>query len=121
VRLGLVAAGALLLAGLAAPDRHAAQVRVRVTMTAELCAAVPARLQPGDTVFVFTDRTRRPSLFTIDGRHTRYVAPRRSATMRLRLTRNGVYRFFCISRGPRRIVRTGVVAVSPRPVPPPSP
>jgi hypothetical protein len=117
-----LAAGALLLAGASSPSRHAhAQTLVRVTMTAEACRAAPSFLDSGTTVFTVANRTRKPRLFTIGGRRTRYIQPRRSASLRIGLTRSGVYRYFCISRGPRQVVRTGVVAVHPRPGPPAPP
>jgi hypothetical protein len=108
----LVAAAVLLAAGSASSGvRTTAQARVRITMSAQACRAAPASIEPGTLAFVVRNRTRRPRLFTIAGRRTRYVQPGRSKTLRLSLTRTGVYRYFCISRGPRRAFRTGVVGV----------
>jgi hypothetical protein len=110
----LVAAAVLVVAGSASSGTRApAQARVRITMTVQTCRAAPAAIEPGSLAFVVRNRTRRPRLFTIAGRRTRYVKPGRSKTLRLSLTRPGIYRYFCISRGPRRAVRTGVVGVRP--------
>ena len=92
---------------------------VRITMTVSACRAAPVSVEPGVTSFAVVNRTRRARLFTIAGRRTRYVRPGRSRTLRVNFSRTGVYRYFCISRGPRRVVRTGVVGVRPRPVPAP--
>jgi hypothetical protein len=117
-----IAAAALLVVGSAAPGRGAeVQTRVLVAMTAEACSAHPVALEPGTTAFVVRNRTRRPRLFTIAGRRTRYILPRRSRTLRVELTRTGIYRYFCISNGPRRAVRTGAVGVRLPPAPLPSP
>jgi Cellulase (glycosyl hydrolase family 5) len=116
----VVAAGALLVVGAAAPGTRApAQTLVRIAMTAESCRANPVAVGPGNMAFVVRNRTRRPRLFTIAGRRTRYVPPRHSRTLRVQLTRTGIYRYFCISTRPRRAVRTGVVGVRPPPAPPP--
>lgn len=114
----LVPAVALLVTGSAVSKT--AQ-HVRITMTASACRAAPVSVEPGVTAFAIVNRTRRPRLFTIAGRRTRYVKPRRQRTLRLNFSRTGVYRYFCISRGPRPAVRTGVVGVRPRPLPPPPP
>jgi hypothetical protein len=90
-------------------------------MSVSACRARPVSVEPGATAFVARNRTQTPRLFMIAGRRTRYVGPGRSRSIRLALSRPGVYRFYCISRGPRRAVRTGVIAVRPRPVPQPPP
>jgi Cellulase (glycosyl hydrolase family 5) len=116
----LVAAAFLLVAGsVSSGMRTPAQARVRITMSVQACRAAPAAIEPGSLAFVVRNRTRRPRLFTIAGRRTRYVQPGRSKTLRLSLTRTGVYRYFCISRGPRRVFRTGVVGVRATMAPPP--
>jgi hypothetical protein len=118
----LASAIALTVAGAAAsrPESPTASA-VRITMTTAACRAAPTTVEPGTTKFFVRNRTRKPRLFTIAGRRTRYVAPRRSRRISVLLSQPGVYRYFCISRGPRRAVRTGVVAVRPVPVPPPPP
>ncbi len=118
----LAAAVALIAAGAAASRQQAtAATTVRITMTTALCRALPSTVEPGATTFVVRNRTRRPRLFTIAGRRTAYIPPRRSGVLGVQLSRAGVYRYFCISRAPRRAVRTGVLAVRPPPVPPPPP
>ena len=118
----VVAAAVLLTAGSASSGtRKADQARVRITMSVVACRAAPVSVVPGRLAFVIRNRTRRPRRFIIAGRRTRYVPPGRSRTLRVRLSRTGVYRYFCIAKGPRRAVRTGVVGVRPRPVPPPPP
>ncbi len=118
----ILVAGVLLVAGFASSGRQARrQTQVRVTMTPETCRAAPIEIDPGAMVFLVANRTRRPRTFTIAGRRTKYILPRRSGALRVELDRTGVYRFFCVSRGPRARVRTGVVAVRPPPVPPPPP
>ena len=118
----VIAAAALLVVGSATPGTRAeVRTRVVIAMTAEACRANPAALEPGATAFVVRNRTRRPRLFTIAGRRTSYIPPRRSRTLRVELTRTGIYRYFCISNGPRRAVRTGAVGVRLRPAPLPPP
>jgi hypothetical protein len=118
----MLAAGVLLLAGFTSSGRQAhRQTQVRVTMTPERCRATPIEVEPGATVFLVTNRTRRPRTFTIAGRRTKYILPRHSGELRVELDRTGVYRFFCVSKGSRARVRTGVVAVRPPPLPPPPP
>jgi plastocyanin len=119
----VLAASVLLLAGFASSGTKQArrQTQVRVTMTSEKCRAAPIEVEPGTMVFLVVNRTLVPRTFTIASRRSKYIPPRRSRALRVELDRTGVYRFFCISRGPRAKVRTGVVAVRPPPVPPPSP
>ena len=118
----VIAAAALLVVGSATPGTRAeVRTRVVIAMTAEACRANPVALEPGATAFVVRNRTRRPRLFTIAGRRTSYIPPRRSRTLRVELTRTGIYRYFCISNGPRREVRTGAVGVRLRPAPLPPP
>ena len=118
----VIAAAALLVVGSATPGTRAeVRTRVVIAMTAEACRANPVALEPGATAFVVRNRTRRPRLFTIAGRRTSYIPPRRSRTLRVELTRTGIYRYFCISNGPRRAVRTGAVGVRLRPAPLPPP
>ena len=118
----VIAAAALLVVGSATPGTRAeVRTRVVIAMTAEACSANPVALEPGATAFVVRNRTRRPRLFTIAGRRTSYIRPRRSRTLRVELTRTGIYRYFCISNGPRRAVRTGAVGVRLRPAPLPPP
>ena len=118
----VIAAAALLVVGSATPGTRAeVRTRVVIAMTAEACSANPVALEPGATAFVVRNRTRRPRLFTIAGRRTSYIPPRRSRTLRVELTRTGIYRYFCISNGPRRAVRTGAVGVRLRPAPLPPP
>ena len=90
-------------------------------MTPETCRADPLELEPGAIVFRVANRTRRPRTFTIAGRRTAFIQPRRSGALRLELDRTGVYRFFCVSHGPHAMVRTGVVAVRSLPAVPPPP
>jgi Cellulase (glycosyl hydrolase family 5) len=116
----LAAVVALISAGSAASRPQAtAATTVRITMTPALCRALPSSVEPGATTFVVRNRTQRSRLFTIAGRRTAYIPPRRTGLLGAQLSRAGVYRYFCISRGPRRAVRTGVVAVRSRAVPPP--
>ena len=117
----ILAAGILLVAGFASGRQAHRQTEVRVTMTSETCRAAPIEVEPGAMVFLVANRTRGPRTFTIAGRRTKYIPPRRSGALRVELDRTGVYRFFCVSRGPRARVRTGVVAVRRVPVPPPPP
>ena len=118
----ILAASVLLLAGFASSGKQARrQTQVRVTMTAEKCRAAPIEVEPGAMVFVVVNRTLVPRTFIIAGRRSKYIPPRRSRALRVELDRTGVYRFFCISRGPPVKVRTIVVAVRPPPVPPPPP
>lgn len=120
--LAILAAGVLLLAGFVSSGGSAhRETQVRVTMTPEICRAAPVELEPGGMVFLVVNRTRTPRTFTIAGRRTKYIAPRRSGALRVELDRTGVYRFFCVSRGSHARVRTGVVAVRPPPVAPPPP
>ncbi|MEP6909648.1 MAG: cupredoxin domain-containing protein [Actinomycetota bacterium] len=118
----ILASGVLLLVGFVSSGKQAhRQTQVRVTMTAERCAASPIELQPGAMVFVVVNRTLRPRTFTIAGRRTRYLPAHHSGSLSLELDRTGVYRFFCVSKGPRARVRTGVIAVRQPPLPPPPP
>jgi hypothetical protein len=119
--LALLAATVLLLVGFASSgDEAKRRAQVRVTMTPETCRAAPIELEVGETLFTVVNRTRRPRTFTISGRRTPYLRPGTTGRLRVSLTRTGVYRFFCVSQGPRSRVRTGVVAVRPTPAPPPS-
>jgi hypothetical protein len=117
----ILAAGVLLLAGFTSGREAQREREVRVSMTSETCRATPIEVEPGAMVFVVANRTLRPRTFTIAGRRTRYIPPRRSGALRVELGRAGVYRFFCVSRGPQARVRTGVVAVRSMPEPPPPP
>ena len=115
----LASAAVLLMAGFASSGtdtRHASQVRVMMTYAS--CRATPMEVEPGAAAFTVVNRMRTPRTFTIDGRRTRYVLPGRTAVLRVSFNHDGVYRFFCLSRGPHARVRTGVVAV--RPVAPPA-
>jgi F5/8 type C domain-containing protein/cellulase (glycosyl hydrolase family 5) len=88
-------------------------------MTAAACRAKPRIVKPGKATFTIVNRTRRPRLFTIAGRRTRNIRPRRAAVLRLPLVRTGRYHYSCISRGRRRLLRTGVLTVRLPPRPPP--
>jgi hypothetical protein len=99
-----------ILAGAAAPAGKRT-IDLRVTMTRTNCRAAPGIVLSGDAIFRIVNRAKRPRLFTIAGRRSRYLRPGRSGTLRARLTRAGLYRYFCISRGRIRNPRTGVLAV----------
>jgi hypothetical protein len=99
-----------LLAGAAAPAVERT-IDLRVTMTRTNCRAAPGIVQSGDATFRIVNRAKRPRLFTIAGRRSRYLRPGRTGTLRARLARAGLYRYFCISRGRIRNPRTGVLAV----------
>jgi hypothetical protein len=118
--LAILAAAVLLLAGFASSGHDMnRQGQVRVTMTPETCRAAPMELEVGETLFTVVNRTRRPRTFTISGRRTPYLRPGTTGRLRVTFTRTGIYRFFCVSQGPRSRLRTGVVAVRPAPAPPP--
>lgn len=118
----IFAASALLLVGFASSGRHAhRQTQLRVTMTVQRCLAAPIEVKPGTMVFRVVNRTSWPRIFTIAGRRTKYIQPGRSGALRVELEHSGIYRYFCLSRGPNTRLRTGVVAVRPPPVPPPPP
>jgi hypothetical protein len=99
-----------ILAGAAAPA-GGRTIDLRVTMTRTNCRAAPGIVQSGDATFRIVNRAKRPRFFTIAGRRSRYLRPGRTGTLRARLTRAGLYRYFCISRGRIRNPRTGVLAV----------
>jgi F5/8 type C domain len=99
-----------ILAGAAAPA-GGRTIDLRVTMTRTSCRAAPAIVRSGDATFRIVNRAKRPRFFTIAGRRSRYLRPGRAGTLRARLTRAGLYRYFCISRGRVRNPRTGVLAV----------
>jgi hypothetical protein len=107
------------LAGAAAPagDRT---INLRVTMTRASCRAAPGIVEAGYATFTIVNRAKRARLFTIAGRRSRYLRPGRTGRLRARLTRAGLYRYFCISRGRIRNPRTGVLAVRSQ-VPPRQP
>jgi F5/8 type C domain/Cellulase (glycosyl hydrolase family 5) len=99
-----------ILAGAAAPA-GGRTIDLRVTMTRTNCRAAPGIVQSGDATFRIVNRAKRPRFFTIAGRRSRYLRPGRTGTLRARLRRAGLYRYFCISRGRIRNPRTGVLAV----------
>ena len=99
-----------ILPGAAAPAAERT-IDLRVTMTRTNCRAAPGIVRSGDATFRIVNRAKRPRLFTIAGRRSRYLRPGRSGKLRARLTRAGLYRYFCISRGRVRNPRTGVLAV----------
>jgi hypothetical protein len=99
-----------ILAGAAAPA-GGRTIELRVTMTRTNCRAAPGIVQSGNATFRIMNRAKRPRFFTIAGRRSRYLRPGRTGTLRARLTRAGLYRYFCISRGRIRNPRTGVLAV----------
>lgn len=101
----------LLLAASAAGAAPQRALTVRVTMTSAACRAAPAVVEPGTTVFSVANRARRARLFTIAGRRSVYIRPRRTGKLQVSLARGGTYRYFCISRGRVRNPRTGVLAV----------
>jgi hypothetical protein len=107
------------LAGAATPAVERT-INLRVTMTRTNCRAAPGIVQAGDATFKIVNRAKRARLFTIAGRHSRYLRPGRVGTLRARLTRAGLYRYFCISRGRIRNPRTGVLGVRSQ-VPPRQP
>jgi hypothetical protein len=107
------------LAGAATPAGERT-INLRVTMTRTNCRAAPGIVQAGDATFTIVNRAKRARLFTIAGRHSRYLRPGRVGTLRARLTRAGLYRYFCISRGRIRNPRTGVLGVRSQ-VPPRQP
>jgi hypothetical protein len=107
------------LAGAATPAVERT-INLRVTMTRTNCRAAPGIVQAGDATFTIVNRAKRARLFTIAGRHSRYLRPGRVGTLRARLTRAGLYRYFCISRGRIRNPRTGVLGVRSQ-VPPRQP
>jgi F5/8 type C domain-containing protein len=118
--IATVTLGALaFLAGAATPagDRT---INLRVTMTRTNCRAAPGIVEAGDATFTIANRAKRARLFTIAGRRSRYLRPGRVGTLRARLTRAGLYRYFCISRGRIRNPRTGVLGVRSQ-VPPRQP
>jgi hypothetical protein len=99
-----------ILAGAAAPAGERT-IDLRVTMTRTNCRAAPGIVQSGDATFRIVNRAKRARLFTIAGRRSRYLRPGRTGMLRARLTRAGLYRYFCISRGRIRNPRTGVLGV----------
>ena len=107
------------LAAAAAPAGERT-INLRVTMTRTDCRAAPGIVQAGNATFTIVNRAKRSRLFTIAGRRSRYLRPGRAGTLRARLTRAGLYRYFCISRGRIRNPRTGVLAVRSQ-VPPRQP
>jgi F5/8 type C domain len=104
----IVALAILAGAAASAPERT---IDLRVTMTRTNCRAAPGIVQSGVATFRIVNRAKRPRLFMIAGRRSRYVRPGRSGKLRARLTRAGLYRYFCLSRGRIRNPRTGVLAV----------
>ena len=105
------------MAGFAASgtDTTTVSTHVQVTMSTGGCRATPLELEPGLTAFRAENRILTPRRFVLLGRRTPWVAPGRSAILRVDLNREGVYRFFCISQGREPRIRTGVVAVRPGP------
>jgi hypothetical protein len=116
--LALAAAAVLLMAGFAASgtDTTTVSAHVQVTMSGTACHVTPLKLEPGLIAFRAENRTLSPRRFVLHGRQTAWVAPGRSATLRVDLSHDGVYRFFCISQAPEPRVRAGVVAVRPAPL-----
>jgi F5/8 type C domain-containing protein len=112
-------AAAALLVGSAAPVGERT-INVRVTMSRTVCRAAPGVVQSGTVAFAIVNRTKNRRLFTIAGLRSRYVRPGRTAHLTARLTRGGLYRYFCLSRGRIRNPRTGVLAVRTQ-VPPRQP
>lgn len=107
------------LAGAATPAGERT-INLKVTMTRTNCRAAPGIVEAGDATFTIVNRATRARLFTIAGRRSRYLRPGRVGTLRARLTRAGLYRYFCISRGRIRNPRTGVLGVRSQ-VPPRQP
>jgi F5/8 type C domain/Cellulase (glycosyl hydrolase family 5) len=109
--LAAVALGAVgLLAGSAEPA-STRTIEVRVTMTRTACRAAPGVIDSGTVAFRIVNRARRRRFFTIAGRRSGFLRPGRGAKLTASLTRAGLYRYFCISRGRIRNPRTGVLAV----------
>lgn len=127
---------ALALVALALPAHALAQgaappVSLRVTMSESACSAVPKRPRAGLAVFKLRNSGKRARSFSIAGRRSPFVKPRKSATLRARLAKGRTYRFTCTARGRPRSVRTGTLRVAgnagparpnppqPQPQPPP--
>jgi Cellulase (glycosyl hydrolase family 5) len=89
-------------------------------MTRTSCVTAPKIVEPGAVAFTIVNRTSRLRLFTITGRRSRYVRPRRTGALVASLPRTGLYRYFCLSAGRTRNPRTGVLAVRTV-TPPPAP
>lgn len=97
-------------------DTTSVAAHLQVTMSATACHAAPLELEPGVIAFRAENRMLSPSRFVLLGRRTPWVAPGRSAILRVDLSREGVYRFFCFSQGREARFRTGVVAVRTAPL-----
>jgi hypothetical protein len=115
--LALAAAAVLLMAGFASSgtDTSSVSSHVQVTMSASACRATPLEIAPGLTAFRAENRMLSPRAFVLLGRRTPWIEPGRAGLLRVDLTHDGVYRFFCVSQGREPRVRTGVVAVRPAP------
>lgn len=128
----IAAAGALcalVLPSTALAESSAKPVSVRVTMTERSCAAAPKRPRAGQAVFAIRNRGRRPRRFSIAGRRSRFVKPRKTAKLKARLVKGRKYKFTCTARGRPKSVRRGSLRVAggrpsgqqPRPSPAPAP
>jgi hypothetical protein len=124
---------ALVLVVLALPAHVLAQgaakpVSVRVTMSERACSALPKRPRAGAAIFRVRNSGKRARSFSIAGRRSPFVKPRKTATLRARLAKGRTYRFACTARGEPRSVRSGTLRVAgqasptrPQPPPPPTP
>ncbi|HET7855468.1 MAG TPA: discoidin domain-containing protein [Gaiellaceae bacterium] len=109
--IAAVALGAVVLLAGSAEPAATRTIEVRVTMTRIACRAAPGVIDSGKVAFRIVNRTRRSRFFTIAGRRSAYLPAGRGATLTANLSRAGLYRYFCISRGRIRNPRTGVLAV----------
>jgi hypothetical protein len=122
---------ALALPAHALAQGSAAPISVRVTMSERACSALPKRPRAGLAVFKVRNTGKRPRSFSIAGRRSPFVKPRKASTLRARLAKGRTYRFTCTSRGKPRSVRGGTLRVAgtavptrpdrPQPQPPPPP
>jgi hypothetical protein len=128
-------AAVLALVALALPVNALAEgtakpVSVRVTMSERSCSALPKRARAGKAVFKVRNRGKRARSFSIAGRRSAFVKPRKTATLRARLRKGRKYRFTCVAKGRPRSIRSGTLRVAGtvdrpagprRPQPPPPP
>ncbi|HVD26358.1 MAG TPA: discoidin domain-containing protein [Gaiellaceae bacterium] len=125
--LAALALVALVLPAPALAQGTAKPVSVRVTMSERACSALPKRPRAGAAIFKVRNAGKRARSFSIAGRRSRFVKPRRTATLRASLGKGRIYRFTCTAKGKPRSVRSGTLRVagkaSPtrpsRPQPPP--
>jgi uncharacterized cupredoxin-like copper-binding protein len=119
---GVVGFGAAVLATGSGASPNAATATSRVTVVGtEFKFKLSKRSVPtGTVIFTFKNKGKIAHNFKIAGKKTPLIAPGKSATLRVKISKKGRYAYLCTLAGHARLGMKGVFAVGTTAPPPPT-